>query len=91
VRSASRPAALARTPFTRADVDGAVADAFGPGEDDELLRRVVVLADLDPDVSHDQAMARLAVSRATYYRYLRQGRARVAAVLVDRAPDDLQT
>jgi len=91
VRSASRPAALARTPFTRADVDGAVADAFGPGEDDELLRRVVVLADLDPDVTHDQAMARLAVSRATYYRYLRQGRARVAAVLVDRAPDDLQT
>ena len=31
------------------------------------------------------AHARLAVSRATYYRYLRQARARVAAALVDRA------
>ena len=44
-----------------------------------------------PTSSHDQAMARLAVSRATYYRYLRQARARVAAALVDRAGPRLQT
>jgi predicted DNA-binding protein (UPF0251 family) len=31
------------------------------------------------------------VSRATYYRYLRQARARVAAALVDRAASRLQT
>jgi len=91
VRAASRPAVLARTPFTRADVDDAVAAAFDSTGDDELLRRVVELADLDPDVSHDQAMARLAVSRATYYRYLRQARARVAATLVDRVGPRLQT
>ena len=91
VRAATRPAALARTPFTRAEVDGAVAAAFGSTGEDLQLRRVVELADLDPDVSHDQAMARLAVSRATYYRYLRQARARVAAALVDRAASRLQT
>jgi hypothetical protein len=92
VRAAARPAALARTPFTRDEVDAAVAAAFGDGGgDDELLRRVVELADLDAEVSHDQAMARLAVSRATYYRYLRQARARVAAALVDQAGPRLQT
>jgi hypothetical protein len=91
VRAATRPAALARTPFTRAEVDDAVAVAFGSTGEDLQLRRVVELADLDPDVSHDQAMARLAVSRATYYRYLRQARARVAAALVDRAASRLQT
>jgi hypothetical protein len=91
VRAATRPAALARTPFTRAEVDDAVAVAFGSTGEDLQLRRVVELADLDPEVSHDQAMARLAVSRATYYRYLRQARARVAAALVDRAASRLQT
>ena len=91
VRAAARPVALARTPFTRGDVDAAVAAAFGSTEEDELLRRVVELADLDPDVSHDQAMAKLAVSRATYFRHLRQARARVAAALVDRAAPGLQT
>jgi hypothetical protein len=91
VRAATRPAALARTPFTRAEVDDAVAAAFGSTGEDLQLRRVVELADLDPEVSHDQAMARLAVSRATYYRYLRQARARVATALVDRAASRLQT
>ncbi len=91
VRAAARPAALARTPFTREEIDAAVAAGFGASADDVLLRRVVELADLDADVSHDQAMDRLAVSRATYYRYLRQARARVAAALVDRAGPRLQT
>ena len=40
------------------------------------------LAILHADVSHDQAMDRLAVSRATYYRYLRQAPPRLAAALV---------
>ena len=91
VRAAARPAALARTPFTRDDVDAAVAVAFGGNGEDGMLRRVVELADLDPDVSHDQAMARLAVSRATYYRHLRQARARVASALVDRGGSRLPT
>jgi hypothetical protein len=91
VRAAARPAVLARTPFTRAEIDAAVGAAFGSSGDDALLRRVVELADLDADVSHDQAMERLAVSRATYYRHLRQARARLAATLVDRAGPRLQT
>jgi hypothetical protein len=91
VRAAARPAGLARTPFTRDDVDAAVAAAFGDNGEDDMLRRVVELADLDPDVSHDQAMARLAVSRATYYRHLRQARARVASALVDRGGSRLPT
>ncbi len=36
-------------------------------------------------------MDRLAVSRATYFRYLRQARQRVAATLVDQAQGSLQT
>lgn len=83
LRAATRPHALARTPFTRAAIERAIAATFGPGPDDQLLRQVVELADLDPAVTHDQAMVRLAVSRATYFRHLRQARQRVAATLAD--------
>lgn len=65
----------------RAAVTRAVAIAFGEGPDDRLLRQVVELGDLDPTVNHDQAIVRLAVSRATYFRRLRQARRRVAATL----------
>lgn len=91
VRSYTRPHALASTPFTQEAIDQAVASAFGPGPDDQLLRGVVALADLDATLTHDQAMDRLAVSRATYFRHLRQARERVAEVLVDQAPGTLQT
>ncbi len=65
--------------------------AFGLGAEDQLLRRVVELADLDASLTHDQAMDRLAVSRAKYFRYLRQARQRVAATLVDQTQGSLQT
>lgn len=85
VRAYTRPAELGATPFTRAAVDRAVTAAFGPGADDQLLRRAVELADLDATVTHDQAIERLSVSRATYFRRLRQARERVAVTLVDQA------
>ena len=91
VRDYTRPSALAANPLARdgagelrTAVTRAVAHAFGETPDDRLLRRLVELADLDENVNHDQAMARLAVSRATYFRRLRQARERVAAALVDQ-------
>jgi predicted DNA-binding protein (UPF0251 family) len=80
---ASGGAARADGAFSPADVDAAVASTFGTGAEEELLRRVVELADLDATVTHDAAMERLAVSRATYFRYLRRARERVARTLVD--------
>jgi hypothetical protein len=93
VRAYTRPGSLAYAPFTRAAIDraAAAAAAFGPGAEDQQLRRVVELADLDASLTHDQAMDRLAVSRATYFRYLRQARQRVAATLVDQAQGSLPT
>lgn len=99
VRDYSRPAVLAASPLAavgatteeriealRAAIRRAVAAAFGPGPDDDLARRMVELADLDASVTHEQAAARLAVSRATYFRHLRQARRRVALALVDQLP-----
>jgi hypothetical protein len=74
------------TLFPPEAVDAAVAAAFGPGAEDQLLRRVVELADRDPTVNHEAAMERLAVSRATYFRYLRRARQRVARTLVESLP-----
>jgi hypothetical protein len=91
VRHYTRPGALAANALARdgagelrAAVTRAVARAFGSTPDDRLLRQVVELADLDETVNHDQAIARLSVSRATYFRRLRQARERVAAALVDQ-------
>lgn len=84
LRTYSRPHARSGGPFTTAAVDRAVAAAFGRGPDEQLLRRVVELADLDPTVTHAQAMERLAVSRATWFRHLRQARERVVGVLLDQ-------
>jgi hypothetical protein len=91
VRAYTRPADLGRTPFTRSAIDRAVAAAFGPGAEDQLQRRAVELADLDASVTHDQAVERLSVSRATYFRHLRQARERVAVTLVDQAEQTLRT
>jgi hypothetical protein len=91
VRAYTRPAELRGTPFTRTAIEGAVATAFGPGAEDQLLRRCVELADLDASVTHDQAIERLSVSRATYFRHLRQARERVAVTLVDQAQPTLRT
>lgn len=68
----------------RAAMTRAVATTFGTGHDDRVLRQVVELGDLDPTVNHDQAILRLAISRSTYYRHLRQARQRVAATLAER-------
>lgn len=86
LRAYTRPGELSRTPYTQAAIDRAVAAAFGPGAEDQLLRRAVELADLDATVTHDRAPGLLAVSRATYFRHLRRARARVAATLVDQGP-----
>ncbi|HEX5946137.1 MAG TPA: hypothetical protein VFY82_07655, partial [Acidimicrobiales bacterium] len=84
IRAYTRPAVLAATPFTTADIDGVVAACFGPGAEERMLARVLQLADLDATVTHTAALDRLAVSRATFYRYLRLARERVAAALVDQ-------
>jgi predicted DNA-binding protein (UPF0251 family) len=75
-------------PFPPDAVDAAVAATFGTGAEEELLRRVVELADLDPTVTHESAMERLSVSRATYFRYLRRARERVARSLVESLGPD---
>lgn len=94
LRHVDRPDALATNPLAglyapagglRDAVLRAVEAAFGAAPEDRLLRQVVGLADLDATVTHDQAMLRLSVSRATYFRHLRQARQRVAATLATEA------
>lgn len=87
---AANPLAVGSTVEERAGelqarVRAAVVAAFGDTPTDRLLRQVVELADLDPKVTHDAAIVRLSVSRATFYRRLREARERVATVLEEPA------
>jgi hypothetical protein len=95
LRDLNRPGALATNPLAGCYADDtaglqtavrrAVQESFGPSPEDRLLQQVIRLGDLDPSVTHDQAMQRLSVSRATYFRHLRQARHRVATTLADEA------
>lgn len=72
-----------RVPRLKELLRQAAEQAFGPEAADRLLYEVVVLGDLTPAVTHEQAMAKVSVSRATYFRHLRKARQRVAVVLVE--------
>ena len=66
----------------RAEVQDAVANAFGDSPAEQLLRRIVQRGYLDPDGSHELAADELHVSRATYFRRLRTASQRVADYLI---------
>jgi hypothetical protein len=90
LRRVHEPTALAASPLARGTepaeratsvrelLDRAVADAFGEGAEEELLRRVLRRGYLDEDAAHELAMRECHVSRATYYRRLREASDRVA-------------
>jgi hypothetical protein len=84
------PRELARSPLARgaavADraesvrdlVRTAAAEAFGDSETEKLLYRVLVTGYLEPLRSHEEAAARLCMSRAAYFRRLRTAVERLA-------------
>ena len=94
LRSLHQPLELAASPLAagasseeraasvRAEVEDAVANAFGDSPDEQLLRRIVQRGYLDPAGSHELAADELHVSRATYFRRLRNASQRVAEYLM---------
>lgn len=94
LRSLHQPLELAASPLARgatpderaasvrAEVEDAVANAFGDSPDEQLLRSIVRRGYLDPSGSHERAADELHVSRATYFRRLRTASARVADYLI---------
>ena len=94
LRSLDQPLELAASPLAhgatpderaaaaRAEIEDAVANAFGASADEQLLRRIVVRGYLDPSGSHELAADELHVSRATYFRRLRAASQRVADYLI---------
>jgi AAA ATPase domain len=71
-----------RAASVRAEVEDAVAHAFGDTPDEQLLQAIVRRGYLDPDGSHERAADELHVSRATYFRRLRAASTRVADYLI---------
>jgi hypothetical protein len=94
LRSLHQPLELAASPLAsgatteeraasvRAEIEDAVANAFGDSPDEQLLRRIVQRGYLDPSGSHELAADELHVSRATYFRRLRSASQRVAEYLM---------
>jgi hypothetical protein len=71
-----------RAASVRAEMQDAVAKAFGDSPAEQQLRRIVQRGYLDPDGSHELAADELHVSRATYFRRLRAASQRVADFLI---------
>jgi hypothetical protein len=94
LRSLHQPLELAASPLAsgttteqraasvRAEIEDAVANAFGDSPDEQLLRRIIERGYLDPQGSHELAADELHVSRATYFRRLRNASQRVAEYLI---------
>ncbi len=61
----------------RALLLGAIAEAFGTGRDEALLREVALGAYDNPGRTHEDVAFALHVSRATYFRRLRQANERI--------------
>jgi hypothetical protein len=90
LRNYDRPSVLASSPLAagatslqratsvRALLDQAVESAFGTSSDECLQREAVVLGYLDPTLTHEAAAHALHLSRASYFRRLRQAVERVA-------------
>jgi hypothetical protein len=70
-----------RAESVRARLADAAEHAFGETADERLLRRVLVRGYLDPAPSHELAAKELNLSRAAYFRRLKQAVARIAAHL----------
>jgi hypothetical protein len=67
-----------RAEYVRELVRQAAADAFGDSENEKLLHNVLVAGYLQPMRSHEEAAARLCMSRAAYFRRLRTAVERLA-------------
>ena len=80
---AASPLASGATPAERAAsvralLEQAIAAAFGDGEDERLQRETLELGYLDASITHEGAADRLHLSRAAYFRRLRQAVQRVS-------------
>jgi hypothetical protein len=89
---AASPLATGTSPEDRAEsvrrlLRDAVAGAFGHTADEELLRKIVERGYLDADTSHERVADELYLSRATYFRRLRQASGRIAAYVLARQVD----
>src|SRR3954454_5056616 len=96
LRNYDRPSVLASSPLAagatslqratsvRALLDQAVECAFGTTPDECLQRDAVLLGYLDPTVTHEGAAHALHMSRASYFRRLRQAVERVAEWVIPR-------
>jgi len=71
----------ARAEALRARIDDAVLAAFGSASEDVQLRDVLVRGYLRPAATHELAAAELSLSRAAYFRRLRDAVERVAREL----------
>jgi hypothetical protein len=92
-----RPSELAASPLAtgtgpdqraasvRTLLEQAIAGAFGDTIDEELARRTLELGYLDPSVTHEAAADQLHLSRAAYFRRLRQAVERVAEWILSRS------
>jgi hypothetical protein len=99
LKSFHRPSELAANPLAtgtepdqraasvRALLEQAVAGAFGDTADEVLARRTLELGYLDPSITHEGAADTLHLSRAAYFRRLRQAVDRVAEWILSRSSD----
>jgi hypothetical protein len=70
-----------RAASVRALLEDAADKAFGEGENEQLLKRVLTRGYLDPASSHEAAADELNLSRAAYFRRLKLASERLAAYL----------
>ncbi len=70
-----------RAESVRALLRDAAERAFGESENEKLLQKVLIRGYIDSESSHEQAAYELNLSRAAYFRRLRQGAQRVAEYL----------
>jgi hypothetical protein len=100
-RALDRPLELAASPLARGTATEeraesvrelfreAVAEAFGESADEQLLRRIAERGFLERDgASHEALADELNVSRATYFRRLRQAADRIADAVLARVRSD---
>lgn len=86
---AANPLATGGTPDQRAAsvrvlLEQAIADAFGTSTDERLQRQTLELGYLDAAVTHEGAADLLHLSRAAYFRRLRQAVDRLAEWILSR-------
>src|SRR4051812_7498490 len=96
LRAFHQPLELARSPIARgrgpaeraasvrAVLEEAVTNAFGEAPGEQLVRRIVERGYIDPRGGHEAAAHELNVSRATYFRRLREGSERVARYVLTK-------